>query len=303
MDKYIVNIDGLVTALAAGNTVQIPFEKLEKEKSELAGPDAPLLAKTGQQIVMADFSGAIKLFRGNTKALSNPFVRASYSSALVEYGYDLLRRGCPAQALPIFVEARGEADKCEDKFEQPRWNHEIDSYRFNSRKNIGDCHFDIAEEHYSHDRIKSYLDSSRLTDKHFADAVGIWAQKLSRPQRELFTNTLICSVNNLGNLYVTWARSKAQRIDPPELASGSSSQKDLLVHAGNLIRQGLSLRQISRQLQDSNKGINEEVFRNTWQNFEIYAQNVYRTIRNAEKILHLVPPSPDIPPYDGSNLN
>lgn len=285
MDKYVVSIDGLVTALSAGNTVKVSPGIMEQEKLSLAGQDLPLLIAASQQIARGDFSQAIRLFRANTGAFSNPFVRASYSVTLVEAGYDLLRKGYPIKALPIFVEAQTEADKCEDKFEHARWNHEIDSYRFNARKNIGDCHIDIAEEHYAHNRGKSYIVSCEAGDEHFADAVTVWDKKLSRPQKELFTNTTIASVNNFGNLYVTWARSQFQRINPLGLTFADPKQREFLMLAGKFIRQGLSLRQISRQLQEVNRGVDEEMFRQNWQHFEEYAQEVYRHIMRAEAAL------------------
>ena len=232
-ERYIARVGNIVTELRTGNEKVFPMEQMHQEQRELSGEQFDLVKSASQLSNTGRGSEALSLIRSDQTSFENPYVRVLYATIANGLAYELLKRGMPRKAFGSFEEAKDHADLAEDKFNYPRWNYEIDALRFNTRKHLGDCLFDLDE-----------LDEG---EKHYLSAIEVWNRKISE-RKEVFSNTVIVTHLNLGNLYVSWAKTRGKKINPLSIISGSKETKDNLETASRLAEIGIATRHISRQL-------------------------------------------------------
>jgi hypothetical protein len=248
--QYVARFGDAQMAVIAKNAR--PLDKMNEEKLQLAGKHSGLVKRVGELMHAGRLREGMQAIGSTPGALENPFIKLTYASISENLGYNLLTHGKPEEGLAELATAMGLAEACRDQFDKQRWNYEADTVRFNVRKHMGDCHFDMMQAAAEAEDAKGAIKRMDEVGRYYSLAVELWNERMDSV-KVVFQNTVMINYLNLGNMFINWAVVEAASINVATAALGIVDQSDKARRAVQLIEQGIAMRELSKKLLDKSR--------------------------------------------------
>lgn len=253
-EVIIVKLGDIVNIFKSSNQKISDADERNKDILEMVGEHSDLALKIGSLGNNEKHQETLDAIDNAPAAKETPYFRLVYGISLNLRGYDRLKQSKLEEAVNDFNEARKYVDGCENAFDAPRWNNEVNAYRFVVRKHQGDCSYEKAERCFHEGNAKGYYSNLNEMQEYYLEAVKLYDKTL-KSTKECFSNTAVSTLINLSNLYIMWAKATAGTIDPMNmlvaLMTGDDRPRKTIDKAWKLINNGKVLQETAGQLIES----------------------------------------------------